>query len=282
MNASNIRLAFERHQQRQKCLNLCGQILDLITHIQQHRGATLAILAGDDFFETRLNAIKPRVLKNLQDVQALRTDFITNNTWETLCAEWFTVNNHWRHDNAFHNFELHTHLIQQLLKLFRDFCDSPIFQNLENNHARLAKLTLQELPELMETTAQIRGIGTHCLVSGDSDKVFTDRLGFLKRYFSRITDHLNAVYPMDKLLADQSPWYEIMTSWSTIESQLSSGLKGSSNLTADSFFNDSSLLVFQTKQCIKIGIKRLKNATDTNIQEWIQSSSLTSDNIKAT
>jgi len=280
MSANNIKVAFERHQQRQKCLLLCNQILDLITHIQQHRGATLAILAGDNFFEARLAAIKPRILESLQQVQQTRYNFISNNIWENLCAEWFTVNYHWRQDDAFHNFELHTHLIQQLLKLFKDFYHGPNFQNLENKYAPLAKLTLQELPELMETTAQIRGIGTHCLVSGDSDKAFSDRLGFLSRYFTRITEHLNAVYAMDKLLTDQSPWQDIITSWSGIEAKINAGLTNNRRLTADSFFNDNSLLVFQTCQCIKIGIKRLRNATDTDIQNWIQSSSLSSENIR--
>ena len=281
MTAKNIKVAFERHQQRQKCLILCNQILDLIAHIQQHRGATLAILAGDDFFEARLSTIKPRILESLQEVQLLREDFISNDTWETLCAEWFTVNYHWRQDNAFHNFELHTHLIQQLLKLFKDFYQGPNFQNLESNYAPLAKLTLQELPELMETTAQIRGIGTHCLVSGDGDKAFADRLGFLSRYFTRITDHLNAVYPMDKLLTEQSPWQDILTIWAGIEARINAGLNNNLKLTADTFFNDNSLLVFQTCQCIKLGIKRLRSATDTDIQRWIQSSSLSTENIRA-
>ena len=280
MNANRIRPAFERHKERQKCLNLCSQILELITDIQQHRGATLAILAGDDFFESRLGVIKPRVLKSLQEVQALRENFITNNTWETLCAEWFTVNYHWRQDNAFHNFELHTHLIQQLLKLFKDFCDSSNFQNLEKSFIPLARLTLQEFPELMETTAQIRGIGTHCLASGNGEKIFTDRLGFLCRYFTRITDHLNAVYNINELLAEDSPWYDIISSWRSIERQINDGFKSNNDVTADSFFNNNSLLVFQTKQCIKIGIKRLRNATDTDIQEWIQNSSIGSDRLK--
>lgn len=274
MSASKIRLAYERHQERQRCLDLCVQLLELTTHIQQHRGATLAILGGDDFFEPRLSAIKPRVLESLQEVQKLRQEFISNYAWESLCAEWFTVNYHWRQDNAFHNFELHTHLIQQLLKSYKEFCDSPIFQNLDRSHAPLTKLALSELPELMETTAQIRGIGTHCLASGHQDKVFTDRLGFLSRYFRRMTDHLNTKYQMDNLLSDSGPWYDILNSWKTIETRIRQGFKDTSNLTADTFFNDNSLLVFQAKQCIKMGIKQLRNATDTEIEEWIKNTSL--------
>jgi len=281
MNAtSKIRTAFGRHQQRQQCLDLCYQILELITQIQQHRGATLAILAGDVFFETRLTNIKPQVLKSLQEVQALRTHFISDITWESLCAEWFTVNYHWRQDNAFHNFELHTHLIQQLLKLLREFYQSPNFQNLEQRHEQLAQLTLQELPELMETTAQIRGIGTHCLASKASDKLFSDRLGFLSRYFARITDHLDAVYPIEQLLTEQAPWREITDSWPVIEASIKAGLSNNKDQSAESFFNNSSRLVFQARQCIAIGIRGLRNVTDTDIQKWIQSSSLTIDNVK--
>ena len=278
MSVSRIRLAYERHQERQRCLDLCQQLLELITHVQQHRGATLAILGGDDFFESRLAAIKPRVLENLQEVQKLRKEFIKNNAWENLCAEWFTVNYHWRQDNAFHNFELHTHLIQQLLKSYKEFLDSLIFQNLDSAHAPIAKLSLNELPELMETAAQIRGIGTHCLASGNEDKVFTDRLGYLCRYFKRSTEHLNSIYDMDKVLIEVGPWHDITRSWENIDARVSEGFKETTNLTADTFFNDSSLLVFQTKQCIKQGIKQLRSATDTEIERWIKNSSLKSLN----
>ncbi len=273
MSASKIRLAYERHQERQRCLDLSSQLLELITHIQQHRGATLAILGGDEFFETRLAAIKPRVLESLQGVQQLRGNFLNNHTWENLCAEWFTVNYHWRQDNAFHNFELHTHLIQQLLRAFKDFNDSEMFQNLDKSNTSLAKLALCDFPELMETGAQIRGIGTHCLASGNRDKVFVDRLGYLCRYFSRSTEHLDAIHDMDSLLLDIEPWKDVQIRWSQVEKHISEDFQGKGELSADTFFNDLSLLVFQTKLCTKLCFKQLRSTTDNDLDQWIRHSS---------
>ena len=277
MSLIKIRQAYERHQERQRCLDLSLQLLELITHIQQHRGATLAILGGDDFFEMRLSAIKPYVLEDLQEVQQLRKSLISDAVWESLCAEWFTVNYHWRQDSAFHNFELHTHLIQQLLKIFKEFLQSPLFTHLDDGHLPIAKLTMNELPELMETAAQIRGIGTHCLASGVQEKAFADRLGFLCRYFSRSTQHLSAMHNLDDLLPTTHSWYEMMDTWEKIEQSIQDGVldrSPDSSLLADTFFNNNSQLVFQTKQYIKSGLKRLKSATDTELESWINNSSL--------
>ncbi|OZG74274.1 hypothetical protein BTA51_04465 [Hahella sp. CCB-MM4] len=277
MALSKIRQAYERHQERQRCLDLSLQLLELITHVQQHRGATLAILAGDDFFEMRLAAIKPYVLEDLQEVQQLRNNLITDEVWESLCAEWFTVNYHWRQDSAFHNFELHTHLIQQLLKIFKDFLHSPLFSHLDEMHQPIAKLTLNELPELMETAAQIRGIGTHCLASSLQEKAFADRLGFLCRYFTRSTQHLSAMHHLDDLLPTTHSWYDMMETWGMIEQSIEESMlqkTPGSSLAADTFFNNNSQLVFQTKQYIKSGFKRLKSATDTELESWINNSSI--------
>ncbi len=277
MALTKIRKAYERHQERQRCLDLSLQLLELITHIQQHRGATLAILGGDDFFEMRLSAIKPYVLEDLQEVQQLRKNLISDAIWESLCAEWFTVNYHWRQDSAFHNFELHTHLIQQLLKIFKEFLQGPLFTHLDDNHLPIAKLTMNELPELMETAAQIRGIGTHCLASGVQEKAFADRLGFLCRYFSRSTQHLSAMHNLDNLLPTTHSWYEMMDTWDNIEKSIQGGVldrSPDSSLVADTFFNNNSQLVFQTKQYIKSGFKRLKSATDIELESWINNSSL--------
>ncbi|ABC33012.1 conserved hypothetical protein [Hahella chejuensis KCTC 2396] len=276
ISISKVRQAYERHQARQRCLELSQQLLELITHIQQHRGATLAILGGDDFFEIRLAAIKPYVLKDLQEVQRLRGELISDESWQSLCAEWFTVNYHWRQDSAFHNFELHTHLIQQLLKLYKDFLNGPLFEHLDISHQPVARLTLNELPELMETAAQIRGIGTHCLASGAKEKAFVDRLGFLSRYFTQSSHHISGQYDVDELLQAGQPWYKLGDIWLGIERRITQELtpgRTGEGLLADQFFSDSSQLVFQAKQYVKAGLKRLKSATDRELETWINSSS---------
>ena len=85
MNSRNkVRKAFAAHQTRQRCLKLCQECLALVSHLQQHRGTTLAILAGDEFFESRLMAIKRNIVAAMHRVQLLRGEFIDEMQWQAL------------------------------------------------------------------------------------------------------------------------------------------------------------------------------------------------------
>ncbi len=271
---SAVRQAFERHRLRQDCIQVCQIMVQLTVHLQQHRGTTLAILGGDEFFEPRLIAIKKHIVEDLQLLQKQRKQLIDEETWQTLCSEWFTVNHHWRQDTALQNFEIHTHLIQQLLKLFKGFHNSPLFEHLDNVHQPVARLSLAELPEFLETAAQIRGIGTHALAASEVDTYFSERLKFLCRYFSRSIQHIEQVYDLRRSIHADSQWNEIRSAWEKTLGTLDAiASKKVSNIPADQFFSETSHIIYYIQQCIKLGLKRLNNATDQAIKRWIESGS---------
>lgn len=271
---STVRQAFARHQQRQHCLQVCHELVQLTVHLQQHRGITLAILGGDVFFEDRLGHIKRNVINALQNLQKIRQDLIPEEQWQALCSEWFTVNHHWRQDSALQNFEIHTHLIQQLLRLFKGFQQGALFVSLDRSHQEMARLTLGELPELLETAAQIRGIGTHRLVSQAVETEFADRLRFLSRYFTRATEHISQCHDLETTLQAHSQWQEILQAWERVAGVVRSmDAVEEQAMPADQFFSETSHIVFYIQQCMKLGLKRLNNATDPAIQAWIDAGS---------
>lgn len=253
---------------------MCQILVQLTVHLQQHRGTTLAILGGDDFFEPRLAAIKKHIVEDLQLLQKQRKQMIDEMTWQNLCSEWFTVNHHWRQDTALQNFELHTHLIQQLLKLFKGFYNSPLFEHLDTLHQPIAKLSLTELPEFLETAAQIRGIGTHELAASTMDAYFNDRLKFLCRYFTRSIQHIEQAYDLEDAIHAGSQWMEICNAWEkTVASLAAIGEKKPGSIPADQFFSETSHIIYYIQQCMKLGLKRLNNATDQAIKHWIEGGS---------
>lgn len=271
---SAVRQAFERHQLRQDCVKLCQNLVQLIVHLQQHRGTTLAILGGDDFFEPRLQAIKKHIVEDLQELQKQRKHLVDEDTWQNLCSEWFTVNHHWRQDSALQNFEIHTHLIQQLLRQLKNYYHSPLFEHLDVIHNPIARLVLTELPEFLETAAQIRGIGTHLLASDTSETYFADRLKYLARYFTRTLQHVEQLYDTGRLINSESQWLEIVRAWNTIDEAVAKlDVKRAEGMPPEQFFSETSHIIYYIQQCLKLGLKRLNTATDQAIKAWIESGS---------
>src|SRR5690606_12256594 len=106
-----LRLAFNRQKDRQQCAQLSLNALELIALLQQHRGMVLAVLGGDVFFETRLEAIRPLIIDQLRVLKQYTSDLFPEAEWQRLCDEWYTISHHWRQDSASESFDLHTHVI---------------------------------------------------------------------------------------------------------------------------------------------------------------------------
>ena len=203
LEEQNLRRAFHRQKDRQHCAQLSLHALELITLLQQHRGMVLAVLGGDTFFESRAEGIRPKIIDQLRVLKRYVSEPFPEAEWQRLCDEWYTISHHWRQDNAVESFDLHTHVIQQMLLLLRTYNNTGVFDQISEPDRKLAYLTLNQLPELMETAAEIRGISTFLLVSQSVDDQgavasqppLASKLQYLHRYFDESLQRLEQQSP---------------------------------------------------------------------------------------
>ncbi len=274
-----IQRAYARHQIRQQGLDLCKVLLELIQNLQQHRGATLAVLGGDHFFETRIQALEPHILKALRTLDRQSTQFLDPLDWRRLYSEWFTVHRQWRQDSAIHNFELHTHLIQEVQKQLWAVATRSGHADQDLNQQQAARLTLQDLPQLMEHVAQFRGLATHAAAGGVCDPEFRVRLEYLNREISRQFQSLEQAMihqeTLDTRLGRQHPLlFDSLERWGKLHRRIEVEILAVEvvQTSPDALFAEVSLLISNLYGLTLTGVRQLRTSLDTDIQQWIVSS----------
>ncbi|GAA3962436.1 hypothetical protein [Allohahella marinimesophila] len=235
LEEQNLRRAFSRQKDRQHCAQLSLHALELISLLQQHRGMVLAVLGGDVFFETRVETIRPQVIDQLRVLKQFVSELFPEAEWQRLCDEWYTLSHHWRQDSASESFDLHTHVIQQMLLLLRTYNNAGVFDQISESDRRLAYLTLNQLPELMETAAEIRGIATFLLARQSMDKGASSaanhaplalKLQYLHKYFDESLQRLEQQSPdlQEPTSLEQERlarhWQELNVYWQQIQPSL--------------------------------------------------------------
>ncbi len=274
-----IQRAYARHQTRQQGLDLCKVLLELIQNLQQHRGATLAVLGGDYFFETRILALEPHILKALRSLDRNPGHFLDPVEWRHLYSEWFTVHRQWRQDNAIHNFELHTHLIQEVQKQIWAVATGSGHADHDLNHQHTARLTLLDLPQLMEHVAQLRGLATHAAAGGFCDPEFRVRLDYLGREISSQFEYLEQALihqeGLDTRLGRQCPRvFDCRARWTKLKVRVEQEILAVASVEAspDAVFAEASLLISHLYGLTLTGLRQLRTSLDTDIQQWILAS----------
>lgn len=180
--------AFEAFRQREAALSALQQTLRLVADIQQHRGSSMAILAGNQDFESRLQMLQAKLRQRLHYLEQSRDEngFIRDDYWHAILQEWQAVSEGWRDDTVLSNFELHSHLVEKLLQLIRAggkwlFESDPAFQAAAVKCLDVSVLVFafQTLPQHVELLAKLRGLSTHAAAMGHCDNEHWVRIDYL-------------------------------------------------------------------------------------------------------
>lgn len=196
--------AFEAFRQREEALSALQQILRLVADIQQHRGSSMAILAGNRDFEPRLAMLQAKVRQRLTylDLSRDNNDFISDGftsngffnkeNWQAILQEWQAVSEGWRDDTVLPNFELHSHLVDKLLQLMRAggkwlFESDIVFKNaiVQCLDISVLPFAFQTLPQHIELLAKLRGLSTHAVAMGSCDNDHRVRIDYLLQLAKR-------------------------------------------------------------------------------------------------
>lgn len=185
---------FRAFQERESALSCLQQTLRLAADIQQHRGSSMAILAGNLDFEPRLALLQAKIRQRLIYLCQWRGEklFLTDDYWRAVLLEWQTVSQGWRDDTVLHNFELQCHLVEKLLNLVRAggrwiLETEDAFKNAANTGLDLpvVDFAFHHLPFKIEILAKLRGLSTHAASVGLCDNDHRVRIEYLLQLAKR-------------------------------------------------------------------------------------------------
>jgi len=108
------------YQTRELALNLVTQLNHLVKAIQQHRGISMGLLAGNRAFEEKFNALQKQIDRRLLMIDIFSGEngrLISLRDKDNIKLAWTTIRQGWQDDKVSDNFELHSHFIEQLFQL---------------------------------------------------------------------------------------------------------------------------------------------------------------------
>lgn len=165
-----------------RSITVIRHLFPLIVACQKHRGAKLALLEGDSFFESKETELQHEIDKRLLALSILTVEMkvmAASSDFSSLTHEWDTVKI-WSDGPSLENYNLHSHFIEKQMKLVWQIAEnsSCFSSDTENDHL-LIRFILHETPELIEHIARIRGLATYVAAVGDIDDEMKNKLDYM-------------------------------------------------------------------------------------------------------
>lgn len=285
---SQVDAVTARYRERHAALTLMRQFNRLINSIQQHRGVSLAHLAGDGLFTEDMNQVQTQVNRRLLALRHTCSEFdrlVPDAEQRNVRHGWRTVCHDWEGDALLENFEYHSFLIEQLLQLMTGLARQ--FQKLHWEEVlpegtefvdSVLPLVSRQVPELVEQLARIRGLATHAAVVGECDEEHDKKL----RYWLQCADQQNRelVLQIDNMDAQlKGGWkslqelknYELKLAFflNTIKRDI---LHGDCNKAdARQLFSLGSEIIQAYVEGIDGGIHLLRDQLEKELEAWLAS-----------
>jgi len=221
MDSGQLVVACRSYNERILALGLIKQISHLCRAIQRHRGLGMSLIAGYEEFQADFLQLQQQVARRMQALHAFSqqsSNLITVAQLEKLLSAWSTIERDWQNDSVMENFEYHSHFIEQLLQLMMTLArlmERPVsaefaqisrsnntgaVQNLRQpfNQVGLLVFVCNQLPNLVEQIAKIRGLSTLSATRGKLGELENSKL----RYFIQNTrvQHEKVRNQADRLL----------------------------------------------------------------------------------
>ena len=274
-NSSFLRKAYEEHLFRRQGLQLCKQLIQLAIEMQKHRGCTLAILSGDHFFETQLYGIQRDITDRLNTIEEFRRDFLSLDESMHIIQEWICIRRQWSNDTPEENFLLHSNLIAELLKLIRQIVRRAKLLTNSPERSAMVSFCFTAWLTMIETTAQARGLATHCAVKEQCPTEIRSRLKFLhgqlidldKQFNATLLEFSPASAKSIKHKADKMDYQTHLERFlGMLENDFCKQIPGTD---ADSVYTSGSHVVSACQQILVCMLKIIENKPSAELENWI-------------
>lgn len=173
-NLDDVRAA--RHQHAG--LSVIETLMPVVRSLQEHRGTSRAMLAGDASFKPRVEKAAASVTESLSAAQSVidsvDAEIAVAARWKTIAERWRSLAERNASMEPAVSFREHSALIDDALSFFRHVAvQSQLNARGDSAEIELANQLVERLPRLVEKVAQTRGFGAGLLAreARDSDSV---------------------------------------------------------------------------------------------------------------
>jgi len=166
----NAEINFTR--QEQKGDEYLDPTLDLIQHMQQHRGASNTFLSGDATFKDVMAKKQAAIVADIAAIDAMEqkfgAEFNTGERWQAIKNDWQSLKSQVETLTPPESFKRHTELIGQVLEFRVYIADaSNITLDMDIDTYYLLTAVVRYNPQTSEYMGQLRATGSGELVDGE-------------------------------------------------------------------------------------------------------------------
>lgn len=301
---SRFTLFCEHYQQRLDALTLVKQLIHMIKAVQRHRGISMGALGGNALFRAELTQLQAQLERRLELVQAFAArslNLLSSRDRENLSNAWLTISRDWQQDAVIDNYELHCHLIEQLLSMV-----AALGKQLEQPTSQALSLTItgkdgspievtgypnrfkylevlhfstRLMPAVAEQIGRIRALSTYASALGYCDKDVTSKLRYAiqctrvnNEKLRHQTKRLEGLLDKDLSLLAQLKSYEIKLDF--LLTMVESDVVNPHQINADShrLFVLASDIIDMYLKVVDEGVHLLTNWHEQDIELWLETS----------
>lgn len=273
----SLQEAYQDHLVRRQGLALIKEMIKLIIDIQKHRGCTLAILSGDHFFETQLYSIQRDITEQLERIERIRIEFFTLEESKHVLQEWVCLRRQWTQDSPEENFLLHSNLISEIIKLIWHVVKRSNQLGLSEAQDQLIRFCFNDWLKMIETTAQARGLATHCAAREHNPGEIRSRLNFLHRQLKELDEQFQSA--LDEFAEEQAEAIQLKSQRVAYRDHLERFLsalyrdfcnRALPKMDADTIYTLGSHAVSACQQVLFSMLKRIDRAISPDLKSWIE------------
>lgn len=303
--SSQFALFCEQYQQRLDALTLVKQLIHMIKAVQRHRGMSMGALGGNALFRAELTQLQAQLERRLELVQAFAArslNLLNARDRENLSNAWLTISRDWQQDAVVDNYELHCHLIEQLLSMVAALgkqleqptsqaLTQPAHHNPEPGSAptegssypnrfkylEVLHFSTRLMPAVAEQIGRIRALSTYASALGYCDKDVTSKLRYAiqctrvnNEKLRHQTKRLEGLQDKDLILLAQLKSYEIKLDF--LLSMVESDVVNPHQINADShrLFVLASDIIDMYLKVVDEGVHLLTNWHEQDIELWLE------------
>lgn len=210
---------WKRIRQQNDALLIIRQLNQMIKSVQLHRGMSMSLLAGGQYFQNDILELQKQLQRqfvalevftdSVDELLSDRDKACLNNAWQTIAHDWHD-------DDVIDNFELHSHFIDELLAIVTSLSKRLTYISSDNSTANdsadnddsitypqafrqieLLNFVAKQLPETNEKIAKIRGLSCHAATIGKVEHWQGRYLGYLIQCVK--TENQKLLYQADRI-----------------------------------------------------------------------------------
>lgn len=290
----------ELFHQRLDALNLIKQLNHMIKAVQRHRGMSMGLLGGNALFREEFTRLQRQIAERLQLFSAFATrthQQIPQRDQENLHSAWLTISHDWQEDSVIDNYELHCHLIEQLLALLASLAkqlEQPIAAILASSNEptqiyattavypnrfkqlEVLHFSTRLMPSVAEQIGRIRALATYTAALSYCDSDYASKLRYVIQC-TRVNNEklrhqakrMEGILEKDSPLLNQLKSYEIKLTF--LLNMVEQDVLKDGKITADSnrLFELATDIIDMYLNTVDEGTALIERWHNDEIENWI-------------